>query len=73
MLSHRVDCPPCGPEEARTPDLYSAIVALSQLSYRPINESGDILAYVNIVVKHSYEVYTHTTLYHHGGPNGQKI
>ena len=24
-----------GPEETRTPDLYSAIVALSQLSYRP--------------------------------------
>jgi hypothetical protein len=24
-----------GPEEIRTPDLYSAIVALSQLSYRP--------------------------------------
>ena len=26
-----------GPEETRTPDLYSAIVALSQLSYRPIH------------------------------------
>ena len=26
-----------GPEETRTPDLYSAIVALSQLSYRPSN------------------------------------
>ena len=25
-----------GPEETRTPDLYSAIVALSQLSYRPL-------------------------------------
>lgn len=25
----------CGPEETRTLDLYSAIVALSQLSYRP--------------------------------------
>ena len=25
----------CGPEGIRTPDLYSAIVALSQLSYRP--------------------------------------
>ena len=25
-----------GPEETRTPDLYSAIVALSQLSYRPV-------------------------------------
>ena len=33
------DCSDCtasgGPEETRTPDLYSAIVALSQLSYRP--------------------------------------
>jgi hypothetical protein len=27
----------CGPEGIRTHDLYSAIVALSQLSYRPIN------------------------------------
>ena len=27
-----------GPEEIRTPDLYSAIVALSQLSYRPGSE-----------------------------------
>ncbi len=26
----------CGPEETRTLDLYSAIVALSQLSYRPL-------------------------------------
>jgi hypothetical protein len=26
-----------GPEEIRTPDLYSAIVALSQLSYRPVS------------------------------------
>jgi hypothetical protein len=26
----------CGPEETRTPDFYSAIVALSQLSYRPV-------------------------------------
>jgi hypothetical protein len=25
-----------GPEETRTPDFYSAIVALSQLSYRPV-------------------------------------
>jgi hypothetical protein len=25
----------CGPKETRTLDLYSAIVALSQLSYRP--------------------------------------
>ena len=49
---------PSGPEEARTPDLYSAIVALSQLSYRPIIESGDILAYVPTVVKHSCAVYT---------------
>ena len=30
--------PTDGPEEIRTPDLYSAIVALSQLSYRPGSE-----------------------------------
>ena len=29
----------CGPEEIRTPDLYSAIVALSQLSYRPVRNT----------------------------------
>ena len=35
-----INCSDCtasgGPEETRTPDLYSAIVALSQLSYRPL-------------------------------------
>ena len=41
--SHMTAAPKCsdcaasgGPEETRTPDLYSAIVALSQLSYRPL-------------------------------------
>ena len=32
---------PYGAEGARTPDLYSAIVALSQLSYSPSAHKGD--------------------------------
>ena len=48
-----------GPEGIRTPDLYSAIVALSQLSYRP--EDSRIVAVcttsvkVKFLVKHSQD------------------
>ncbi len=41
----------CGPEGIRTLDLYSAIVALSQLSYRPFDFPASILAGRQRVVK----------------------
>jgi hypothetical protein len=37
-----------GPEGIRTPDLYSAIVALSQLSYRPGTEEIVVAAWEGV-------------------------